>query len=502
MVRCEHRAARATHHFEWTRAGTRDAVVDAKQALEPLPTRFGGGWSAVTRRDVLKAGAGTTVGGVALGACSRPTSAPSAEVLVSPRRGVGLGRPPRVELYALVPTLAKAFNASHRGIRISVSGKNQGYRSAHYGLVSLGNGGGMTIDYGSLLPLNAALAALNFNPNTIVPGAMEAYRYGSAQVGLPVAQAPIGIRWRRDVFRAAGLAAPTPDWTINDFVAACVEIKTMIPTGRVRGLDGVLPPLGMYGAKLKNGTFASFSGALAEPAWWIAFALGYGGDLVTRGRVRLNGAAIRGLARLVDIARQFGDTTVVYAQTAPMADTFPLKYAMMFDVWASARGVDVALTTPMYPPPGPVLTFGKNWAWARLPRFPLRAEITTVLDGEGLQPSAHAVYHESSLHTAVQSLVWLNRAQARPSLDAAGVPPVVTSTKVQKDFWSRQAPDDRQVGEWSQFVPYASALPLPTGIASEMWSPLLRAIARPASLPGLVREAEHRMNAAIAAQGG
>ena len=456
----------------------------------------------MTRRDVLKAGAGITVGAVASGACSRRTGAPSVDVLVSPLGGVGLGRPPRVELYALVPALAKAFNASHRGIRISASGKNEGYRFARYDIVSLGNGGGMTIAYGSLLPLNAALAALNFNQNTIVPGAMEAFRYGSAQVGIPVAQSPIGIRWRRDVFRAAGLAAPTPDWTINDFVAACMEIKTMIPTGRVRGLDGVLPPLGVYAAKRKNGTLAQFSGALAEPAWWIAFALGYGGDLVTRGRVRLDGAAIRGIAKLVDIAHRFGDRTVVDTQTAPMVDALPLKYAMMFDVWASSRGVDVASTTPMYPPPGPVLTFGKNWAWARLPRFPLRAVITTVLDGEGLQPSTHAGHHESSLHTAVQSLVWLNRAQARPLLDAADVPPVVSSTKVQKDFWSRQGPEDRQVGEWSQFVPYASALPLPTGIAYEMWSPLLRAIARPASLPGLVREAEHRMNEAVAAKGG
>lgn len=189
------------------------------------------------------------------------------------------------DYFAAVPGLAARFNATHAGLAIAATpGPVRGRVSVYElcAVVPLVTGGA------TAHPLNVALQSSNFNPATIQSGALDAFRDAEGRLrGLPVSQAPLAVRWRRDVFAAAGLAAPAADWTIADFEGACAQIAALIRSGRAPDLLAPLYPVFSYG---------NYWGIGAMPACWGSFAWGYGGSLTDGGAFAPDDAALRGSA--------------------------------------------------------------------------------------------------------------------------------------------------------------------------------------------------------------
>lgn len=206
---------------------------------------------------------------------------------------------------------------------------------------------------------------------------------------------------------------------------------------------------------------------LQDPALWVAFALGFGGSVVADGRCAVDAAAVTGLAALVGLLRRF---------PAPSrAD--PMAAAMTFGTW-------------MPPSQRPA---GDQWAYARMPRFPVRAVITTRPVGGGVQQVAGRAAAPPALTAAVTALVWLYSAEAQPLLRAAGFVPVVTSPQAQYEFWGTQSADDQMVGDWKNFPPYSAGWPtLPN--PARMLLALTQAQADPSRLPALLADAVQGMN--------
>ena len=304
------------------------------------------------------------------------------------------------------------------------------------------------------VPLSSTLTALNFNPTVLLPGTLGAFAVRGVQYGLPVQQEVLAVRWRKDVFATAGLKAPAPDWTLADFEGVCARLAAFLASGKAPQVASVLPPSGSMAL-------------LQDPALWVAFALGFGGSLVADGRFALDGAAVKGLAALVDLLHRF---------PAPSrAD--PMAAAMTFGTWM---------------PPSQRPT-GGEWAYARMPRFPVRPVITTRPVGEGIQQAAGRPAAPRALAAAATALIWLYSDAAQPLLRAAGFVPVLGSVSAQGEFWRRQSADDQTVGDWQNFLPYAAGWP---AIPNPVWMLLAisQAQADPARLPALVAEAVQGMN--------
>jgi ABC-type glycerol-3-phosphate transport system substrate-binding protein len=253
-------------------------------------------------------------------------------------------RPAERDLYARVPGLAAAFNASHRGLSVAAGSTPEAGTRSPFTLAlapapAEGSGRG-------LVPLGAALRQDGFVSARVAPQALDLYRVEGALLGLPVAQWPIAVRWRADAFAAAGLSAPAPQWTVADFEAACLAIAGVIRTGAVPGLQAVLFPMGDRPGAVP--------GALGQPGWWSAFALGYGGSVVQGGRFSFDSNAVLGLGALAGLARRFGAPAAAAADVAAL----PGRCAMALDYWGPPGGGGLA---PSLEATVPGLRFGAGW---------------------------------------------------------------------------------------------------------------------------------------------
>jgi len=223
----------------------------------------------------------------------------------------------------------------------------------------------------------------------------------------------------------------------------------------------------------------------------MAFALGYGGTVASGPRFAFDAAALDGLSALADIARRFG----AGAETVPtaaggiagMAD----QYAIAFDTWTPPSGAGSDGGVPSLSSSLPSLRFGKEWAWARVPRFPVPPVVTTALDGEGLTLSGSAA--PADLPPAVQALLWLFAPGAQAALRAYGLPPVRSDVNAQGGFWGMWGPSGQAVGDWRRFTPYDAGWPGPAGSAP-MAQALAGAVAEPARLGALVVAAARQMS--------
>lgn len=342
-----------------------------------------------------------------------------------------------LEYYTTVPHLMAAFNAAHTRIRVVTAAE---YVSGTESVYSLEGVGANDISYAVAQPLNAALRMANFATSRVPPGFLRPFQSRGQLSGLPVSQTPLGVRWRTDVFETLGLPAPQAGWTMDDFELACLRVDAAIRSGRAPRLVAPLCPV--------NGTPVSL-GLIANPAFWMAFVLGYGGSVSAAGRFAPDARAAQGLSVLVDTIRRYSPPS----RWRPWLTTGNLgqisgRAALAFDFW-TPRGVFT-----------PAPAFDARWAWARLPRFPVRPVITTLVNGEGLTTARRGQPpRPDQLNLAVQALLWLDEPPGRSLLQAWGAVPVLGGAEAQKRFWELQARDVRVVGEWTNFVPYDSGWP-------------------------------------------
>lgn len=452
-----------------------------------MPTVAGG----LTRRQVLVASAALALGGCA--PFPGPQRAGAAATLVlrpaPPLTLPNSGPKPLAadaEYYRLVPHLAERFNATHRGVVIETGNTYRRGTASVYALIGA-SAWGETADVPSHLAI--ALGAHNFDPAMVQAGLLDGFQTGHGLWGLPVSQAPVAIRWRKDAFAAAGLGAPAPDWTIADFQVACTELQRVVQSGKVRGLQAVLYPAGSYFL----GPNCCW-GVLFEPAWWVAFALGYGGTIAKNGVFAFDRRALEGLSVLVDIVGRFGPPPD--GQGLPAGD-FPDGFALALDFWGPPGGAQPAAQISTLPAVAAVLRYGPEWAWARVPRFPVRPVITTLANGEGLTRLTNTEPDEGQLELAVEALLWLYDPDAQRLLQAWGAVPVLADPEAQRQFWARQTPEDQAVGDWGNFVGYGAGWPGSVNV-SLMSAALNNAVRDPSQLGAQVATAEQKMNASLA----
>ena len=428
---------------------------------------------------------------MALGGCAplRRSAGGAAPLVLRPAPpllGVHSGPDPVVsdaDYYRLVPHLVDRFNATHAGVIIEPTNAYHPGPASVYWLTGISGWGSSSGAVTSLL--DSALQAHNFDPGIVQAEALAGYRTPSGLTGLPVSQAPIAVRWRKDVFAAAGLSTPASDWTIADFQAACIELQKVVERGTVGGLQAVLYPPQSYVV----GPYCCW-GVLVDPAWWAAFALGYGGTVAKNGVFALDSRALEGLAVLVDIASRFGPRS-------PLPTTaYPDGFALALDFWGPPGGAEPATEAHMVPAVAPVLRYGPHWAWARIPRFPVRPVITTLTNGEGLTPVAGAPSDDRQLAEVVEALLWLYTPAAQRILQAWGAVPVLSDPKAQRRFWKAQAPDGQAVGDWANFIGYGPEWPGSVN-RTLISAALMAAIADPSQLEPQVAAAVQRMNASL-----
>ena len=247
-------------------------------------------------------------------------------------------------------------------------------------------------------PLDTALQLANLNPDTLLAGAAAAFRWGKQTYAVPASAAPLAVAYRPDVFKAALLPPPAPDWTVQDFETACARISGLARAGRLPGCSGAFP----------SGIVASM---------WYAFALGYGGAIATNGRFDLTGAdTLLGLAKLVQLVRDY---------MIPPRDL--------------SRGTAVIEFVPYTGPAS--LPAGRHVA--RFPRLPVRPVQPVTLSGWGVvyvpQSGQPVPAPDPAAENAVvQFCLWLYQA-ARHDPAAASAPPVLTDPAVQRGYWQSAA---------------------------------------------------------------
>jgi ABC-type glycerol-3-phosphate transport system substrate-binding protein len=340
----------------------------------------------------------------------------------------------------------------------------------------------------TLNPLDSALRPLNFDPNTLLPGSVQAFTGADGTDALPTTVAPWCVAWRTDAFQAAGLPDPDPHWTLDAFETACAAIQKVATAGKVRGLAAVLAP--MVGDVYKitdtsTHTTQFLSGSLSGQGLWVGFARGFGGGVIDKGRFVLSDpATIAGLGRLVDIAARYG---LPPAKVPTQVHGIPA----LFDLFA----MDFVPYRPGLAP-----TYGDRWRFARLPQFPVASVIPTLLTGAGLSapPRMPADVIGPYVTAAADFLTWSYSSDAQAMLSAAGIAPVLADANTQARFWTRSSANAQAVGDWRHFINYAEGWPAypPRQI---MGDTLSQAVQTPASLGAILVQAEQKMNAALTA---
>ena len=92
-----------------------------------------------------------------------------------------------------------------------------------------------------LVPLDDYLAKSDkIDVNDFIPAVQGMKESNGATYGLPWCVATEILYYNKDMFDAAGVAYPTDDWTMDDFVAACKAL-TIVEDGKVKqyGADGM-----------------------------------------------------------------------------------------------------------------------------------------------------------------------------------------------------------------------------------------------------------------------
>lgn len=352
----------------------------------------------------------------------------------------------------------------------------------------------------SLLP---ALRRANFDPSQLMPGALQAFSNARGDAyGLPLQVQPTGVLYNTAAFRAAGLAPPAADWTIDDFESACAALQGASRAGRLpKGVYGALPPLaGRSTIHTKTGGHLFWYGALSDPGLWGAFALGFGGSVVRQGRFDLTGTGtVQGIGRLVDIARRYG---------AP-ANALPQTQADWTSVQQGAAMTFLPYTSTYTP---------KDQRYARFPTLPARPVIPATPRGVGLVKAlAMATWTKSfppatvppeAEDAAVTYALWAYSVARQQTQLPTVPPPPLADAAMQQAYWSspaRRANGGDQVGDWRNVAVVEAAWPA-TGdsttflgrTADIMLTALTQAVFQNADVAAVLADATKQLNTAAA----
>ena len=352
-----------------------------------------------------------------------------------------------------------------------------------------------------LYPLDEALHLDNFQPATVLAGALGAFTVHGQVCGMPLSATPLVLAYRPAAFAAAGVAPPAAGWTFADLAAAGDAPLAAAPALRAQGLYGPFPPLlGTNTVPVTSGSGRTVTvplfGALTNGLLTQAFVAGYGGWLVKDGRFSLtNPGAVQGLSALTAFATRYGAPDRRLQRSAGGSAAGREGAAMDFVLY------------PSVPPAG--------WRYSRLPRLPVAPAIPVQLEGMRLIAESGNGLPAAGIPTAppaitaatVQFAVWQYGRQAGtlgPTLAA----PVLADAAVQARYWS--APEQAAhvqpgIGDWAHYlVAYQDWPGLGAGppVAFQLFDLMSRSSAlratTPSDLEPLLATLERSLNAAYA----
>ncbi|MBE7466445.1 MAG: extracellular solute-binding protein [Planctomycetes bacterium] len=176
----------------------------------------------------------------------RPVSAASA---AAARDEVTLGGPFPPMDHLQVSAILERFAREHPEIRVRVE---NGDRAGEADIFrTIGNHSWAVAQRAA--PLDAYTAALP-EKDRPHPQALELFRHDGRQVGMPRSFAACVLYFRRDLFRAAGLAEPSAEWTWDDLRAAAVALNDpqhgRMGLGIVPAISHLMPYLWQSGGGL------------------------------------------------------------------------------------------------------------------------------------------------------------------------------------------------------------------------------------------------------------
>src|SRR5205809_7432641 len=107
---------------------------------------------------------------------------------------------------------------------------------------------------GKLLALDDLMAKTGTNKSDFVPSLINAFSYQGKTYGIPKDFNTLGLVYNKDLFTAAGVAAPTNDWTWNDLSAAAKKLTAGSVVGLSLPADAArfMPFLWQAGGDLAN----------------------------------------------------------------------------------------------------------------------------------------------------------------------------------------------------------------------------------------------------------
>jgi len=335
--------------------------------------------------------------------------------------------------------------------------------------------------------LDSVLQTANVDPSTLLPHTLSAFQYLGSTWALPASVTPVGVAYRPDVFTAAHLPPPAPDWTVADFEAACARIWRLAQAGHIPGCYGPLQAFTgnstHYNPQIR--AFTRVVPALTA-ALWTGFVAGYGGSFLHNGRFDLAGAgATLGLSELVRIWRTYAMPKTVSADGA----------AMLFVPYPQAPAGLPGFQIPPAPSAYPR-------KYARFPVLPVRRAVPATVYGWRLnRPGLYPTAPTTALNAVVQFALWSwKRTGQAPA--SAGAPPVLADPNVQRTYWQtaeRAATGASLLGDYTDYVYMDEGFPpVFTSTETTIATALTSAIVGTTDVPTALSTATQQLNAAAA----
>src|SRR5882672_9308716 len=107
---------------------------------------------------------------------------------------------------------------------------------------------------GKLLALDDLMAKSGVNKSDFVPSLLNAFTYNGKTYGIPKDFNTLGLVYNKDLFKAAGVAEPTNDWTWTDLQTAAKKLTSGSVVGLSLPADAArfMPFLWQAGGDLAN----------------------------------------------------------------------------------------------------------------------------------------------------------------------------------------------------------------------------------------------------------
>ncbi len=268
------------------------------------------------------------------------------------------------ETAAAVKQRVAAFEREHPGVRVQVvssPGKDYYVKSltmlagrAHVDVLWMGQGFGIFAGRGALLDLDPLVKGdPEFDLSAYQPQVVDWYRLKGALYGIPYGKEVLAIAYNKDLFDAAGVPYPDPDWTLEEMLAKARRLTRFDSGSRQMKCAGLgLPALDYryYGLSLLDESHRRFALNTGAGREWLRRNV----DLINE-RILQKGAELDSLDRLSNFLN--GKVAMIEVATWDIPElrnrapfhwdvvAMPIGPAGTRFAWASSSGFSITRNT-------------------------------------------------------------------------------------------------------------------------------------------------------------